>query len=223
MLIKNIISLYIFIISGLKFDGEYIFNYLLKNGYKHIQSKKERKDKTFTTLISSMGQFYSIEIYFTVKKSKVNKVTIYDSLKILNMSVDKIAKEFDLPIRKLEIDYKEFREIGHELTQQEVDYIRNDVEIMSKALKIVFDLGLTKMTIGSCALNIYKKMIKNFNDYFPALPIPLDQDIRKSYKGGFTYLNPLYKEKEVDEGVVLDVNSLRSLSFCYEKCILTFW
>ena len=208
MLPKDKIMLFISITSGLKFDGEYIFSYLLKNGYTYIKTKKDRKDKTFTTLISSMGQFYSIEIYFTVKKNRVNKVTIYDSLKLLNMSVDTIAKEFDLPIRKLEIDYKEYREEGHELTKEEIDYIRNDVEIMARALDIMFKLELNKMTIGSCALHNYKSMVRNFNDYFPSLPVEIDQDIRQSYKGGFTYLSPLYKEKEVNEGIVLDVNSL---------------
>lgn len=193
---------------NLKFDGEYIFSYLLKNGYTLITDKKQRRDKTFTCLISGMGQFYSIEIYFTVGNHRANKVTIYDSLKILNMSVDVIAKQFDLPIRKLEIDYKEFREVGHELTSEEVDYIKNDVEIMSRALDIMFKLGLTKMTIGSCALHNYRETIKNFGRYYPELPLELDQDMRKSYKGGFTYLNPLYKEQEVGNGIVLDVNSL---------------
>ena len=150
----------------------------------------------------------SFEIFFTVGNHRVNKVTIYDSLKILNMSVDVIAKQFDLPIRKLEIDYKEFREIGHILSNEEVEYIRNDVEIMSRALNIMFKLGLTKMTIGSCALNNYKDTIKNFKIYYPELPLELDTDMRKSYKGGFTYLNPIYKEIEVKDGIVLDVNSL---------------
>lgn len=200
---------YVLYFHNLKFDGEYIFNYLLNNGYECIKDKKDRKTKTFTTLISDTGQFYSIEIFFEVENKKhINKVTIYDSLKILNFSVDKIAKAFDLPIRKLELDYTKYREVGHELTPEEVDYIRNDVEIMARALDFMFKERLTKMTIGSDALSYYKEMNKNFNKYFPILPYEIDMDIRKSYKGGFTYLNDCYKEKETGRGLVLDVNSL---------------
>ena len=193
---------------NLKFDGEYIFNYLLNNGFEFVKDKKLRRDKTFTCLISDMGQFYSIEIYFHVTKKHTNKVTIFDSMKVLNFSVDKIAEDFKLPIRKLKLDYDEKREIGHILTQHEIDYIRNDVEIMARALQFMFDENLLKMTIGSDALTNYKKMNKNFNKYFPILDFVIDSDIRKSYKGGFTYLNEIYKEKEVGKGLVLDVNSL---------------
>lgn len=209
---------YILYFHNLKFDGEYIFSWLLNNGFECIKDKKERKNKSFTCLISDTGQFYSIEIYFEIKNAKhINKVTIYDSLKILNFSVDMIAKDFNLPIRKLEIDYKEFREIGHILTEQEIDYIRNDVEIMARALEIMFDEKLTKMTIGSDALSNYKEINKNFNKYFPLIPYEIDKDIRKSYKGGFTYLNDCYKEKETGSGLVLDVNSLYPSVMMYEK------
>ena len=193
---------------NLKFDGEYIFNYLLNNGFVYVKDKKERRDKTFTCLISDMGQFYSIEIYFHVTKKHTNKVSIFDSLKILNFPVEQIAKDFNLPISKLKLDYDEKREIGHILTQHEIDYIKNDVEIMARALQYMFDEKLLKMTIGSDALNNYKEMNKNFNRYFPILDYEIDNDIRKSYKGGFTYLNEIYKDKETGRGIVLDVNSL---------------
>lgn len=209
---------YVLYFHNLKFDGEYIFNYLLNNGYECIKTKKERRDNTFTTLISDTGQFYSIEIFFeTQNKKHINKVTIYDSLKILNFSVQQIAKDFNLPIRKLELDYKTNREVGHILTEHEVDYIRNDVEIMARALEIMFNQNLTKMTIGSDALDNYKKMNKNFKKYFPILPYEIDKDIRRSYKGGFTYLNEVYKEKETADGIVLDVNSLYPSVMKYEK------
>ena len=194
---------------NLKFDCEFMFSYLLNNGYTVIKDKKERKDHTFTALVSDMNQIYSIEIYFdTHNKKHINKLTIYDSLKILNFPVEQVAKIFNLPISKLTLDYKEKREVGHELTPHEVDYLKNDVTIMSMALKQMFDSGLTKMTIGSDALSNYKKMFPSFNHYYPVLPYEIDQDIRKSYRGGFTYLNPIYKNKITGAGLVLDVNSL---------------
>ena len=67
---KNKRENYILYFHNLKFDGEYIFNYLLNNDYKCIKDKKEREDKTFTTLISDTGQFYSIEIFFETKNKK---------------------------------------------------------------------------------------------------------------------------------------------------------
>ena len=102
-------------------------------------------------------------------------------------------------------------------TQEEIDYIRNDVEIMARAMKFMFNEGLNKMTIGSDALHYYKKINKNFSMYFPQLPYEIDMDVRKSYKGGFTYLNDIYKEKETGKGLVLDVNSLYPSVMVNEK------
>lgn len=193
---------------NLKFDASFIIWYLLDNGFEYIKDVKDRRDKTFTCLINEMGAFYSMEIYFKANKKKPNKVTIYDSLKILNFSVEKIAKDFNLPIRKLEIDYKVKREVNHILSDDEISYIKNDVEIMARALDILFKMGLTKMTIASDAISFYKGLNKNFKLYYPILDYTVDENIRRSYKGGFTYLNPLYKEVETGRGIVLDVNSL---------------
>ena len=197
-----------FYFHNLKFDGEFILCYLFEHGYKHVTDRKKLKTKTFTTLISDKGQFYSLEICFNKDEDKTEKITIYDSLKILPFSVEAIAKGFNLPISKLEIDYDEKREIGHILTPQEIDYLRNDVEIMSRALLTLFNQDLRQMTQGSNALYDYKKIVgkKNFSKWFP---IPdYDFDVRQSYKGGFTYCDPRRQGQDIGAGIVLDVNSL---------------
>lgn len=193
---------------NLKFDGEFILCWLFENGFKYVNDRRDLENNTFTTLISDKGQFYSMEICFERKGKEKKSLTIYDSLKILPFSVAAIAKGFNLPISKLEIDYNETREKGHILTKEEIDYLRNDVDIVARALNTLFEQGLNKMTQGSNALYDYKQTVgnKNFNKWFP---IPdYDSDIRQSYKGGFTYLNPKFKELDLTEGIVLDVNSL---------------
>lgn len=194
---------------NLKFDGEFILYYLMKNGYEHVESK-EKRTKTFSTLISDMGLFYSIEVYFDVNKKKTKKVTFIDSLKIINQTVESMPKTFKLEENKLEIDYNLPREKGHILTQEETDYVKNDVVIVAKALKYLFDMGLTKMTAGSNALSEYKQItrLNRFRSLYKPLNYEIDKDIRRAYRGGFTYCNPLYKNKEVGGGEVLDVNSL---------------
>lgn len=195
---------------NLKFDGQFILNYLLDNGFEHIKDKRDRKDKSFSTIISDMGMFYEIEVYFKVYKKSCKKVTFIDSLKIIPFSVDEISRAFGLPINKLRIDYMRPREKEHILTLTEIKYIRNDVKIVAMALNVLFTENLTRITSAGNALYDYKETIgkSKFEDLFPCLSSELDEDLRPAYRGGFTYLNAIYKEKDVGEGVVLDVNSL---------------
>lgn len=196
--------------QNLKFDGEFIICYLLSHGYEHVRTKEEIKENTFTTLISDMGMFYSIEIYFKKGNKKEVKATIYDGLKIIPMSVDKMSKAFGLPINKLDLDYNLEREKGHILTDEEEAYLKNDVKIPALALEKMFSENLTKMTIGSNALSYFKKKtgMRTFSRLFPKIERDLYEELKKSYRGGFTYLNPIYKEVENGATVNLDVNSL---------------
>ena len=195
---------------NLKFDSQFIMNWLFKNGYDHTTEPEQKKSKTFNTLISDKGLFYQVEVIFEKKGKKVNKVIFQDSLKLIPLSVDSIAKSFKLPISKLKIDYDSHNNlpIGSPLTPEEEEYIKHDVQIVAHAIEYFYSQGLNKMTIGSCALSEYKKIIKkrNFDRYFPTPKY--HDDVKQSYRGGFTYLNPDYTEKDVGKGIVLDVNSL---------------
>lgn len=144
---------------NLKFDGEFILNWLFRNNFVHVTTRHPENVREFTTLISDKGMFYSMEIAYEMSVHKPKIIKIYDSLKILPLSVDAIAKAFDMPISKLNIDYHQKREVGHELTNEEVDYLRNDVEIVARALDLLFKQNLKQITQGSNALHDYKKII----------------------------------------------------------------
>jgi hypothetical protein len=193
---------------NLKFDGEFIINWLLKNNFKY--DKNSRKKGTFSTTISSMGQWYVIDICYGYEgKNKLHTV-IYDSLKKLPFPVKKIAKDFKLDVQKGDIDYHTFRPVGHIITDEEYSYIKNDIEIVADALEIQFNQGLKKMTNGSDSLSGFKSVIstKYFERLFPIFDKEFDRKLRKAYKGGFTWVNPVFQGKEISEGIVFDVNSL---------------
>ena len=165
--------------------GSFLIDYLYSQGYELIIDTKEKRDKTFQCIISDLGAFYEIIVYIKVWKKNIKKITFIDSLKIINMSVEAIAKTFNLPIKKLEIDYNQFRKReGYQLTDIEKSYIQNDVKIVAMALDQLFKEGLTQMTAASNALNYYKKITgrQKFAHYYPTLTAEEDSLIRPSYK-----------------------------------------
>lgn len=194
---------------NLKFDGPFIIDWLFKNGFKHSKERK-LKEKEFSTLISNTGIWYNITICYKRFKTRANFVKIFDSLKKLPMSEERIAKSFNLEVQKGSIDYDKYRPVGYEMNEDEKEYIISDVKIMAQALKIQFNQGLTKMTIGSDAMDNFKKRLgnKNYKYLFPVLDNTIDSDLRLSYKGGWTYLKPEYAGKVIKNVLSYDVNSL---------------
>lgn len=199
---------------NLRFDGSFIVSWLLSNGFKYNKERKH-KTKTFKTLISRMNQWYSIEICFSDNKNNRHVVKIHDSMKKIPGSIESIAKNYQLPLLKGEIDYNKKRPIGYEPTKKEIEYLYSDLFIMARALDIQFKNDLTKMTIGSDCLNQYKytlhsdkkKAEQKYRKLFPIINDEVDEWLRKAYRGGWTYLKSDHQEKDLGKGIIMDVNS----------------
>lgn len=195
---------------NLKFDGQFIISWLFQNEFLLVTDSRDRATRTFKTMISDEGLYYAIEVIFYKKGKNIKKVTFYDSMKLLPMSVEKIADSFHLPMKKGEIDYDAHNDLpyGSPLTDEEKEYIINDVKIIAHAIDFFQKQGLDRITIGSCAMSEYKKLIgqRAFDRLFPVLHH--HDDIKQSYRGGFAYVNPKFTGKTLGNGVVLDVNSL---------------
>lgn len=214
---------------NLKFDGSFWLSYLLIDlGFEQAYidltgdgtlfkwiDTKDMKNKTFKYSISEMGQWYYIII-------KVNNhiIELRDSLKLLPFSLRKIGKSFNTKHQKLEMEYTGFRYAGCTISGEEKEYISNDVLVLKEALEIIFKEGHNKLTIGSCCLSEYKKIVGNkYDEMFPNLyNIKIDANIHKyktagewirsSYKGGWCYLVKGKENKIFNNGITADVNSL---------------
>lgn len=221
---NNNIELYY---HNLKYDIQFIISWLLENGFTY--SYKLDKKKSFNTIITTMGQYYQLQLKLN-KGKNAKKLTIRDSLKILNLPVSQLARAYDLSFGKGELDYNKYRGVNHVITDEEKDYIERDCKVVAKCLKITFDNGFRKMTSSSNAMESFKEIMgkKYFKYHYPILDMPhskskvygdngelvekvvtVDDFIRESYKGGYTYVNPKMQNKVINKrGRTYDVTSL---------------
>lgn len=189
---------------NLGFDGVFLLDWMFRNGYHHVD--KYPRNMEFTTLISDMGQWYSM----TVVWSTGMKTEFRDSYKKLPYKVSVIAEAFKLPEAKGTIDYHAERPVGHRLTWDEKKYLASDVLIVCKAMKTQLDSGMKKLTVGSDSLADFKTTIgvKLFQRTWPVLSETMDAEIRKALRGGFTYSDERFSGKVTRSGRTYDVNSL---------------
>lgn len=194
---------------NLKFDSSFIMYWLFEHEFRHVTSK-DRDSNTFTTVINSKGLFYALEVIFYLKGKRVKKVTFWDSMKLIPLSVEDMAETFKMPIKKLKIDYDAHNNLpaGTPLSDSEREYVIHDVRIVAHAIEYFQSQGLDRMTIGSCALHEYKSLIGK-NEFKLWFPTPrYHDDINPCYKGGYVIVNPKFIGKEVADGLVLDKNSM---------------
>lgn len=229
---------------NLKFDGEFWLQFLLtKTKYKqalieemkiredgqeytthYFKKRYELKGKEFIYSISKKGMWYSI----TIKNGKYF-IEIRDSLKLIPCSVKTMGDDFKTKHRKSSIEYTGYRCAGGVITEEERNYIANDVLVVKEVLEIMYKQGLTRLTIGSCCMqqfyaNTFLPVTygRNGNATIESMPnlyeveIPIDtfgsktagDYIRNSYRGGWCYCVRGKRNITYHNGTTADVNSL---------------
>lgn len=203
----------LFSFHNLAYDGCYILDYLLRNGYKYCD-KKNLKPLEFSAIITPQGTHYAYEICF---ENNII-VTINDSYKHNSMGVSKLAKTYKLPILKEEIDYNVVRDEKHKPTEQEIKYIKHDTEIVMRVLKEDIKHGFNKFTESGNSRKFLKKYLsKDYNVYMPVLDDFEDDFVRRAYRGGYVYLNSKYFNKELNKMMSLDINSMYPSMMLHRK------
>lgn len=206
-----------------EYDCSFILDWLLRHNYKQVFNASYLMQETFYTLVSSSGSIYSLQF----KTFNGTVVTIYDSYKKIRLSVADIATSFNLPQTKGIINYDIWRDEDYIPTQNEIDYITDDCEIVMQALKVYWSKSLNKSTIGADAMKDYKATItaKQREEWFPSLDSEsyvedykrVNEDIqvksygdfvRQAYHGGVCVISDKFKNKNTGPGIAIDRNSM---------------
>lgn len=200
---------------NLKFDGEFILNYLARNSkfkmafdekIEKFKKPKELHKNEYSFLISDKGVWYALYL-----KTKTGLVRFMDSMKKAPMSLADAGHAFATKHKKLDMDFNCWMDSDKPLTKKQEDYIKNDVWVMEEFLDMFEQEGHTAMTIGSCALKEYKRIIslQDYKMFFPKISDEEWEFTNKCYHGAFVFVNPKYKGKVIrKKGKTADVNSL---------------
>lgn len=261
---------------NLKYDGNYILPALFRLGYEFISPRVLMEEwqagnnlrKKFTANITSNGQWFSIII---IKDTYATPTTpafvhIWDTLKLFPQSLKSVGKQYNKIYQKVDEPkefYERIRPVGHEVTAEELHYLKYDCLTLAEALRVQYEtydtIYRTRASkafefFKACCLaednktNVYQnhyeglqqyiiprvagledweggyyrfapktvrdklkkakiKLEKAFEYYIP--DFKTWEDFKQSYRGGISFVNPRYKEKDVTEDItVLDVNSM---------------
>lgn len=156
------------------------------------------------------GYFDEIEVFATDNNKPlycdIKNMKIIDSYRLVNMSLYKMSKNYNLPHKKLlgDLDYNIFRDCTTPLTYNELHYCENDVLILNDYYRLVYKtFALTKKKIfrvfytsTSIVRNKIQSHIKNRKDVYNAC-LQLNQNynvdvfemLNTAYSGAFVKAN----------------------------------
>lgn len=190
--------------------GHYIFDGLNKAGYK-ITDGDHIGGKTYTIMYGKGGQWSEMNIYMESRgKSRRRSVTIREYKNKVNLDICDLARKFKTEYPYIDIDIHKYRSKKHIPTQNEVESVKNNAINMGISLSYFYEMSLQRKTYAADAWEFYTRDISKseLKTNFPELDIATDERIRKTFRGGFVFVNPQYINKCIGRGYVLDINSL---------------
>lgn len=201
-----------------KFDISFLLNELNKESFRPAMSL-ENPDKyapdwqqnmtqyTYKACVSDMGQWYSVRIKFDDRV-----IEIRDSAKKIPSTLEEMGKSFKTKYQKLEMQYENSETVHHrafgQITEEEMNYIINDVLVLSEAMYIIwYKYNMQGVTIGADCLKKFKELKGPLYDImFPEMhTFNLDEQggpnmtaydyCLKAYSGGWCWKNPTSDKK----------------------------
>lgn len=223
--IKNI-CVYVYNFS---FEWSFIFPVLFARGFKF----KHKIDKDDEFCYNSISTKTCSSVWQSqIKFNKNGGVVVFRDLsKIYGGGLGKVAKAFELPTQKGEIDYRLNRLHNHIVTNEEKEYCFRDTRIIVDILlKVIEKSDKDFFNAVSMASYSMRKMIRTgwprktkpmleFRKQYPVIPEASDEAkfLRLSVGGGICYPTRKWQYKTVNQKILhIDAHQMHPTQ-CYLK------
>lgn len=152
---------------------------------------------------------------------------------LTNRKLEKVAEDFNLPVKKLvgDLDYNKLRTPYTELTEEELGYCEHDILVIfylikqfSERFKAVYNIPLTQT--GIVRKQFTRLYFRNKKHHALVKAVQPDDAeeyglLNRVYAGGYTHANYLHSGKVLKEVYSFDITSSYPSVLCIEKYPVT--
>lgn len=202
------IAVYIY---NLSFEWSFLLPYLIERGYTFKETIEKEDEFVFNSISTkSCSSVWQVNI----KAGKRNGIIILrDLAKIFGGGLSKVAKAFNLPTQKGEIDYRKNRLHNYTITKEEKEYCFKDTRIIIDILLEMLNREdkdfFNSMSMASYSM---RKLVKRgwprttkpymkFREEYPELDEEETKFLREGVEGGITYAPSDWQYKLIDKKI----------------------
>ncbi len=199
-------------IYNLSFEWSFLLPILLEKGFT-FKADIDKEDEYVYNSIStkSVSSVWQVQIKF---KKNSGTLLLRDLAKLYGGGLGNVAKAFNLPTQKGEIDYRLNRLHGHVITPEEKSYCFKDTRIIIDILLEEIKRGDKDFfkAVSMASYSVLKllkrgfprstKPYRKYRELYPELGEKENIFVRQALSGGICYATKRFQFKEVDEPVL---------------------
>ncbi len=199
-------------IYNLSFEWSFLLPILLDKGFTFKADIEDEDEFVYNSISTkSVSSVWQVQIKF--KKSS-GTLLLRDLAKLYGGGLGNVAKAFNLPTQKGEIDYRLNRLHGHIITKEEKSYCFKDTRIIIDILLEEIKRGDKDFfrAVSMASYSMIKLLKKGFpratkpyleyRKLYPELDEQENHFVRQALSGGICYATKRFQFKEVDSPVL---------------------
>ena len=215
-------------VYNLSFEWSFMLPILLERGFTFKETIEDEDEYCFNTISThSVSSVWNINIKFSAKSGNI---IFRDLAKIYGGGLGKVAKSFNLPTQKGEIDYRLNRLHGHVVTKEEKEYCFKDtriiVDILLEMIRRQDKFFFSSMSMASYSMRMMikkgfprsTKPYQKYREMYPLLDKEESEFLRNAVSGGITYAPERWQFKDIKQRIVhIDAKSMHPSSAYLHK------